>query len=239
LASHGSPITGITSQLFRALAGEGQITRGQFFGNTTDTTKVTLIGRDPDSGTRLTTLAETGYGSQTGVVQYYPYNGATVISAYNTAGAPQVITSLAKVPASTVDGVPVGLGNGGYNSGGNVGKAMTSATSAAIGDLVTYVGASDAGNSMAPANSVTPPHSLTYNGVAPSATNIKNGLYTFWGYEHVYYRGGSSVASIVDTIAADIAAEPTPSLSGSQDIPPSIALGDMQVQRGADGGTVE
>jgi hypothetical protein len=236
VASHGSTITNITGQLARTLLAIGSTSRGQFLGNSTDQTNVTIIGRDPDSGTRVVTLSETGYGALTAAQQSYPLNGSgAIISATDS-----TIASLELVPVSTVDGITEAAGNGGYNSGGSLSKAICGNT-AAVGDLITYLGASDGNNAL---NAVTtkfsdyPAVALSYNGVAPSASNIINGTYTFWSYEHMYYRNGSPVASTINTVAQAIANTPTPTVTISGALPGNIATGDMIVNRFTDGATV-
>jgi hypothetical protein len=237
VASHTSTITNITSQVFRALEAEGSLSRSQFPGQlVSDTTTVTPIGRDADSGTRVTALSETGYGGQNAVIQSYPYNLSQTTTPIAVYGA--TVTSVSEVPASTVDGVPLVAGNGGYSSGGNLSKAMT-ATTAGFGDFIAYLGASDAAAAQNTGNSSTPAIGLQYNGVTPSLSALENGQYTFWGYEHVYYRAGSSVASTINTVAQDIAAQATGSVPTGGVLPINVSVSNMNVARGSDGGTVE
>jgi len=247
VVSGSSTITNMTSQLFKALCVSGNTTRGQFFGNTTDNTKVTLIGRDTDSGTRLTALAETGVGSTQAIVQYYPYTStANMSSTTYVSGTGLTVSVLGKVPASTVDGVSIGIGNGGYNSGGNLSKAVANATT--VGDLVTYLGASDGNNATnavatsGAAFSNVPAKALSFNGITPSTTAIENGVYTFWGYEHVYFRSGSPVSATINSIAGYIAGRSTGAVAGTvyagTPLPGNISYNDMIVGRNGDGSAV-
>src|SRR5262249_10857883 len=59
IASKSSAVSYMTSQLFRALATVGSQPLSMWTSNSGDATKtVFLTGRDPDSGTRVTTFAE-------------------------------------------------------------------------------------------------------------------------------------------------------------------------------------
>lgn len=242
VVSHGSTITNITTQLARTLFQNGSTIRGQFFGNSTDQTNVTIMGRDNDSGTRGNVLTETAWGLTKALIQYYPYtagnSGANFITSVN-----QTIDHLSEVPAETIDGVPLALGDGGYASGGNLSKAISGNT-AAVGDLITYLGASDGNNAI---NATASPFSnypctaLSYNGVAPTVANIENGTYTFWGYEHMYMRSGtasSGVGTFVNGIGQVIAATPTASTTYTGQLPGNIKYTDMLCNKTVDGSTV-
>lgn len=74
--------------------------------------------------------------------------------------------------STTPIGQPVPDPNGGQSSGGAV-RAVVTALTNAIGT----VAASDIGT-------LTP---LNYNGVPFSITNVENGSYSIWSYEHWYY----------------------------------------------------
>ncbi len=130
-------------------------------GNSLDqATTIYPLGRDVDSGTRATALAETGYGLTgsgviiTPVVQYYPYastgassadNNTTGVIGNDTTLTNPTIAALNLVPANTVDGYTEVQGNGGYNAGGNAATGVS--TSFAPGTtntvIITYLGASD------------------------------------------------------------------------------------------------
>lgn len=64
--------TNLTAQLEKAIVGSGFILTSLITGNAADTTRIYAMGRYPGSGTRLTTLAEIGYGTLTPVTQYHP-----------------------------------------------------------------------------------------------------------------------------------------------------------------------
>jgi len=175
----------------------------------TSTAKVYAAGRDPDSGTRLSVMGEIGIGLLGGCTQYYVYDSGT-----NILQAAGTISFIKPVPASVVNSVNVLAGNGGYNSGGNLVKAINSeagdlvsvapfklstagGAAAPLGScLMTYAGVSDMGN-------MTNGQKLTFNGVAATDANVQNGNYPLWTYEHMYFASGvSSDASTVGNAIA-------------------------------------
>ncbi len=169
-ANEGSTVTNVTGQQFRALATKGFQPRSLFNGNTADTQRVYLTGRNDGSGTRTAYLAETGFGIANPVKQY-----TALVSSGNTT------TEIQLVPAGGVndsDAVTAGVqpfpgqaaanasiiwgqdvdGNGGYSSGstlvGVLGRtipatnkvwnaAHTSSSTRAV-DLVTWISLNDA-----------------------------------------------------------------------------------------------
>jgi phosphate transport system substrate-binding protein len=82
--------------------------------------------------------------------------------------------------------------------------------------------------------------SLNYNGVPYAHTNVANGSYALWGYEHLVNRvGGLSAnqALIRDAIIGAIT-EPGFQSTNLLYAPNFVSLVDMQVERGADGGPI-
>jgi len=72
--------------------------------------------------------------------------------------------------------------------------------------LVGYLGGADAGGIPAAAGCVE----LSYNGVPYSPENVLNGSYTFWTFEHMYYRTGAvpnAVSGVSKQYADDVADE--------------------------------
>lgn len=70
IASNGSTLTNMTPQIFRSVFSTGGAPLSLLSGNPADTTYVIGVGRDSGSGTRATTMAETGYGIFTAPSQY-------------------------------------------------------------------------------------------------------------------------------------------------------------------------
>jgi len=186
-------------------------------GNLADeTTAVYGAGRDPDSGTRITAFAETGIGANTGVQQFQPTASG---------GA---ITSVALYAATTINGVPVAAGNSGESSGGTlaglIGNTGPAAGPYGGGFMVTYLSTGDAATAI-----TAGAHEMSYNGVTYSTGAVNEGQYTFWGYEHMLYRSGTTgvVKSTADAIADNIYTTTA-----------TIKITSMKVARSTDGGTI-
>ena len=217
VACNGAPagLTNITPQQAQVLWGNGTAALALFTGaNADELTTVYALGRDPDSGTRLTAFAETGVGVNSYVQQYQPV------------GSP--VTGYSLVAPQTVNGVSVGSGQGGYSSGGTLATAMTALANATVGYSITYVSVGDAATAMAGGAK-----QLSYNGVtlesAAPYTSLLEGKYTFWGYEHLMYK------STLDTTKKGVA---TKLATQIHDTDATVKLGDMQVSRPTDGGLI-
>jgi hypothetical protein len=245
-ARNGSTITNMTSQLARALYPSGKLPLALFTGNNADETKpVVALGRNPDSGTRLTSFAETGLGALSAVHQYQPRNSAGV-TVNTTTGT---ISQFQPWPAETINGVPVAAFNSGYSSGGDLSKAMAATVTDPVtigatsypGSNVTfvgYLGTGDADSNLLNAGNPRIGVELSYNGVLlgnvggdyGTVPALIEGRYTFWGYEHLLYNTatiGVDQKSAADTLATHLFD------GGSQ-----ILLSNMRVQRTSDGTTV-
>ena len=240
VGSTGFRGTNMTPQLAQVLYPLGKQALSQFTGSAADATKLVFaIGRDPDSGTRATTFAESGVGVGAAVKQY---------SVTENSGTAQ-INSQVIFPYQLVNGVSTGaLGNGGYSSGGTLRGFLTDTIPSAIytapasggsagttgAYYVSYLGNSDA--SVVTAGQVAPRGNavaLKYNGVAYSAAAVQNGQYTFWGYEHIMYRA-AAVGTLAETVALDLQAQ----VLGTNLNPLNVNLADMVVGRSNDGGLV-
>lgn len=118
-------------------------------------------------------------------------------------------------------------GNGGSGSGSGVAGQLGLTTAAATGYDIGYLGLSDSATALAAGAK-----ELTWNGVFYSAAAVQGGQYTLWGYEHLFV--GPPATANDQTVASAIAAELAlnPGTAG-------IALGTMNVQRGAEGGLVD
>jgi hypothetical protein len=147
-----SGVSNITSQQVRAhYTGLGEVPKSLYTANAADTASVYAVGRDGDSGTRITAFAETGAGAFATVAQW----------GFTTSGS----------GASVTISDPAELGNGGYASGGSVATILGGAGLNAVG----YVGVSDATTAIG--NGAV---ALNYNGVEFTNANVMNGTYTFW-----------------------------------------------------------
>jgi hypothetical protein len=160
-----------SSQIRQALGGACPL--AVFTGNPADTTKFVYVsGRTKDSGTRCNALGDSGWG---------------------------VFKSVNQIEVDPATGNMVDLGGGnfegdtGFTSGGTLAKTLGVSTTATTDQnnggsggfgVIAYLGFNDANTALT--LSPNPAHELTYNGVAWSQANIKEGTYTFWGNEYIY-----------------------------------------------------
>lgn len=213
--SGGNPVTHLNYQQARALWSAGKMDLSQITGLNSDKGKtIYAMGRDPDSGTRLTFFAETGIGALSVVNQY------TATTTTSTA-----ITQVDLVPASTVYGVGFGIGNGGYSSGGTLaGVLRLDASAAHVGSgsagqayFVSYLSRGDSDTAIGADGTVTGsgnaslvqfensdvaanvyPTQTTGNDHNNLAFEIQNGSHPFWSYEHAIH--GASISSNAQTV---------------------------------------
>lgn len=245
----GAPISNVNVQNFTQIAGAGEARLNLFTGNLADTnSKVWLTGRDPFSGTRVTTLVIGKHGYNTPVVQYQPTN---IVSG--------VIGKLQRYSSNNSSGLIVTAANNGESSGGTLTGYMTNTTSISnvpVGltrgtnnYLLTYVSVGDAFTKIP--DGMTPvdfcgvhgrwgrTNEIAATGTNPSAldsgyTNIITGKYPFWSYEQIMWKSGGITAAgtnLVTFLTNQIAGyDTTNSLLGG-----NIALKDMKVSRLSDG----
>ena len=218
ITAPANPLTNMTPQLAQSVFSAGQASLSLFTGNAADESlNVFAIGRNPDSGTRITAFAESAVGISSQVEQYQPTFASGVVS------------SQTLWPAETVVGISFGTGTSGYSSGSGLVAPLKCTTDAIGGYYVTYLGISDALSAASGGGKI-----LTYNGVPFSTKNVTEGKYTFWSYEHLDYL--SSLASpkknLATTFVNTLVGLATAG-NGS-----SIKLSDMKVVRLVDGGTV-
>jgi hypothetical protein len=229
-------VTGLNNMspgLARALFSAGSLPLALWTGVPTDSnTLVYAIGRDGDSGTRITAFSETGFGAFTEPLQYSPTNASGAIV---TASVPGPITGQEITPTESLysGAITFQPGQGGYNSGGDLAAAMTNGGTLATinGYYVTYLGTSDA--STATNNGAV---EMAWNGVAYGTNTVAQGQYSFWSYEHLDYLPTYSSTDnngyiIANQIAANIQTN-TATFSG-------LLLSQMAVQRSADGGPIK
>jgi len=239
VTSPGSPITNISPQEARVLYESGPLPLSFFTGVAADaSTKVYALGRDPDSGTRVTAFAETGLGTNPTVVQYK----ATIASG--------VVTEIFPYPAQTLFGIDLVQGNSGESSGGtlaNYFRANTSSvpvktaasgtvtTAAAQVHFIGYLGTSDTTTAVAAASGTAVPGSIiAYAGENPSVadlpTAVKEGDYKFWSYLHCMHN------NLTDSDKLAFYSDLTTGLINATSS--GIKLGDMKVERFSDGGNI-
>ncbi|MEO5913112.1 MAG: hypothetical protein ABIS50_02690 [Luteolibacter sp.] len=209
-------ITNMTTQTHNALWSLGTLPASVFSGVATDTQTALACGRSSTSGTRLTSLSETKYGAFTNVQQYSAVVTGTFPNATLGAVSGPVNTGLSDNLAVhkllVADGSTMTLG------GSPVGSDAF---------FVGYVDATEGVAAVAEGAKM-----LSFNGVPYTVANVKNGSYTFWGYEQLYLVSGATAAqkSFDTSLRSGIVANlPTN----------AIAISAMAVTRsGGDGGPV-
>lgn len=232
-----NPITKVNYQQLRALFSTSTgLPLSVFTGNSADTAKVYGIGRDPDSGTRITLLAESGIGANSTVTHWQPH-----VSTTNT----NAIDTMIPWPISSAFGVTFDEGNGGYASGGDLAKIMRYSTSsvavsggtAAPCYFISFAGTGDASTVIAASGvGAGPGKILTIENadadgasLATLASDIAQGKNPMWSYEWCYHNG-------LTGDKAQLYTDLTTLMAGSQN--GLLGLADMKVQRLIDGGTI-
>ena len=225
----------MTQQLARALWTNGSQPKKLFTGNPTapDAEDLVLaIGRDNGSGTRITQLAETKYGVFTPVQQWKLTNAGSIIT------TAQIWPIGDGVGSTTV-------GNGGYSSGSTVRNFM-GWTSSSV-ELLDDTGASVATGLpvsfiawIGIADSITAVTNgavrLSYEGVTYDGSNtslIYEGLYSGWGYLHLYHPSGLSTDETQFKTNLSTQLDNAAILGSS-----GIRVSQMHVSRSNDGATV-
>jgi hypothetical protein len=192
-ASAPSGLTNMTPQLARSLFSSGFCSAALFTNNPADASDqsagamVYAIGRDPLSGTRLVTFAESGIGIFSAVAQYQPsVNGVNGSTVNGISG-----TTITNINQTAIDAsIPTtSPGQTGYGSGGTLADTLryttTSVTDDTLGTLVggqatptgymcfvSYLGESDASRAVngigsgVLANTNVGCRYLSYNGVS-------------------------------------------------------------------------
>ncbi len=166
-----------------------------------------LDGRNEDSGTRIAAFSEAQFGVTTAPFQYKIGDGSTTTNPTQYFPASTTLNGQPQIGWGTT-------GHSGYNGGsnvqaaldipndGNVTFAATNGGQAITGSptnsfFIGYLGLPDAANALNGGAAKV----LSYNGVTENATNIQNGTYTFWSYEHCYRKSNSADNATINTIA--------------------------------------
>ncbi|HUE37710.1 MAG TPA: hypothetical protein VMO20_09985 [Candidatus Acidoferrum sp.] len=178
----------ITLPQLNVLFANGAVPAGFISGNPTDDDfTVYLVGRNLGSGTRMNMLGDSQYGAHRAVQQF------------------SIGYGIEETPHQDVL-VLTNEGDNGYESGGDVAKALGITNSSPISGscqqadpfnggvgwfAIGYLGPSDALNT---GNFGGAPTSdwLTVDGVLSSNGAIENGSWWYWGHEHLYGRNGIS-----------------------------------------------
>lgn len=165
------------------------------------------------------------------LVSYVHINDAADISQ----GAPAAAS--AALSGTSVGSVILTNGGGGYGGsttvnftggGGSGAAGRPVITNGVITGVVLTSGG--AGYTSAPAVSFSSGAAMKWSGVPYSPAAVREGQYTFWSYQHLYYRPGFAFAAVADQLAARIKAVEA-ELTG-------IRLNTMNTGRVVDGGDI-
>jgi hypothetical protein len=250
ITGSNSPVSNISSMQARTLLANGEVPTALLTGNRAhDGSGSYLIGRNSDSGTRLSVLGEVGYGANT-KPQQYRVNSSTNIELY---------------PAENINKLSLALGESGYDSGGTIAQALTNsiyypltsdvqvgrtrtvvnpeteeeeevfnfaASAYTTNYIIGYAGAGDA-----LVNSAGNPRLnvkvLSFNGVPFTMENIKNGTYSLWTYEHLYYNPAATALARSVCLAIGNACFIEPSVRNA-----AVMYDDMAAERAGDASPV-
>lgn len=209
----GAPaaLDNITPLLVQTIYGVSQAPLALFTGNPDDQGSIILaVGRDNLSGTRITAMAESGYGVFNSVAQY----GGT---AFTTSG--DTITAM----GTTVD-------DSGAGSGGTVAGWLNKSLAGDYAgfSFIAYLGPTDWAAAESTAAFSGPAVALKWNGIAYSEQAVREGQYTFWGYLHQNRNNGLAGTSLTfyNALRDALTANPENSL---------ISVSSMNVERLGDG----
>lgn len=180
-------IDNITPLQAQLLWGAGRVSLSLFTGNSADNKdgvnpgkEVFAFGRNNDSGTRLTMLAEMGKGATSGVIQY----------TFDT------VKNEFKFATPTA--------NNGVSGSAQATQLSDPDYGANVGYAIGMLGLADA----APALTAGA-QKLKWNGVPFTEDNVRSGKYSVWGYEHVYVRNGApTITPIADTLVNEMRLHP-------------------------------
>ena len=219
LVNDGAPagITNVTDQLMQGVYKTGFLPVSMFTGNPADTGVVVGTGRNNGSGTRITILAETGFGFDNTLIQYQ-------------ASVDTVNDQIAEGSLILFQNGGVEEPNFGYSSNSFVRDILSAKSDAHFPGVTifSYLTLSDA--TAAQTNGA---RWLTYNGVPYTEDNLKNGSYSLWGYQWFYNTTGLSgeETTFKNGFVAGIPAGLQPSAG--------FPIPDMNVERfGGDGGQI-
>ncbi|MHA3774143.1 hypothetical protein ACXR0O_21650 [Verrucomicrobiota bacterium sgz303538] len=199
VASKGFPADNITPQQAQLLFASGAAPLALFTGNPADKDKVVYAtGRNLDSGARFVAQGEAAIGIFSTVKHYKPtISGAAAgVGGFVTGGT---VDSQVLWPVETVSGVSSRFpGNSGAATGSALAASLTAILgpnaykaanpNATAGYYISYLSTQDADTIAIPNGAVE----LKWNGVPYSDQAVREGRYTLWSYEHLFYRSSTS-----------------------------------------------
>lgn len=169
-------LSNVTDAQFRqAITGGAKL--ALFTGNSADTSFVYITGRDDNSGTRVNTLGETGYGIFKNAYQVELDSSGNML---DPNGDSSYLTD---------------DGKSGYSGGGAVATQMGVDCSGTVDQInggtgisvIGYLGISDANTAIGLGAT-----QVSFNGVLESPTTVIEGQYSIWGNEYAYHKNAAS-----------------------------------------------
>ncbi|MFO1488226.1 MAG: hypothetical protein U1F65_07100 [Verrucomicrobiota bacterium] len=214
-------VTNLTQRQFVYLQGASGTLPSAFFGGSSTTDRVYLVGRDTAAAVRQVIDANVYF---TGTPSFWTTNRAT----YQTNAAFNAAFNNAF--SSAAIGAPVPNPLGGHNSGALVVSDLNVLTNAigtvASGDFGSFT-------------------TLSYEGYQPTVQNVAKGYYPIWGYENWYTRNTgagqpSANQSLVITALLNAVTDFTyqHTAGNTFDAGKFVPIGDLQVERTQEGGPI-
>lgn len=169
-------LANVTDAQFRqAITGGARL--ALFTGNSGDTSFVYITGRDDNSGTRVNTFGETGFGIFTIPSQVEldsngnmldPNGDGSYVTSEGYSGGGSVATQMGVNCTNTVDQINGGTGI----------------------SVIGYLGISDANTALGLGAT-----QVSFNGVLESPTTVIEGQYSLWGNEYIYHKNSPSTGA--------------------------------------------
>jgi hypothetical protein len=204
--SIGAPagLTNITRQQFRALAANGALPGWFFTGNAADTNLVYYISRDTSAGQRVIVQKESTF---TGSIVAYQWSSNTLDFVLNSGGIASSAVIRDQLNAATKPAVSflTGVDAVNVNSGQNI---------IGYNGYRAFTGAN-------------------YSSVTNDLSNVINGEYSQWGYEHIFVRSSAS-ANLVAFKTALLAAIDVDLQTSAHSLP----LSKVKIERASEGGVI-
>lgn len=214
-------VTNLTQRQITYLEGASGTLPSAFFGGSSTSDIVYLVGRDTAAAVRQVTDANIYF---TGTPSFWTTNRQSYVTnaTYNA--------QFGNVFATTAIGQPVPSPLGGHNSG-----ALVVADLNVIPNAIGVVASADFGSFT----------TLSYEGYQPSVTNVAKGFYPIWGYENWYTRNTGSgqpsanqlvVLNALYGAVTNYTFQHTP--GNVFDTSKFVPIGDLEVQRTQEGGPI-
>jgi hypothetical protein len=213
-----SDLSNVTASAFRQALLQAGIPLAQFTGNSADDFNYVYVsGRDNNSGTRVNTFGETGYGifQAPNQVMLNTNNGTMMTFSGELEGINEWTTISGYASGGTL---AVQLG---YNCSGVVDQINSGTTGLSI---IGYLGISDSTTALSAGAS-----QVSYDGVLESPTAIIEGQYEIWGNEYCYHL--ASPSSAATSVFGRLTAASPGGITGASDGSTTFDISKMHADR--------